>query len=61
MSNTPSDAEIDALWADHGLTVPQIVQRRAIARAVLAKAVLADYINEQVAKGGQYGADTRSD
>lgn len=33
----PTDADIDALWAEQQLTVPQLVQRRAIARAVLAK------------------------
>lgn len=33
----PTDAEIDALWVGQQLTVPQIVQRRVIARAALAK------------------------
>lgn len=33
----PTDAEIDALWVGQQLTVPQLVQRRAIARAALAK------------------------
>ena len=33
----PKDAEIDSLWEGQKLTVPQLVQRRAIARAVLAK------------------------
>lgn len=29
----PTDAEIDALWVGQQLTVPQLVQRRVIARA----------------------------
>lgn len=33
----PTDAEIDALWVGQQLTVPQLVQRRVIARAALAK------------------------
>lgn len=33
----PTDTEIDALWVGQQLTVPQLVQRRTIARAVLAK------------------------
>ena len=33
----PTDADIDALWVGQQLTVPQLVQRRVIARAVLAK------------------------
>ncbi len=32
-----TDAEIDALWVGQQLTVPQLVQRRVIARAALAK------------------------
>ena len=33
----PTDADIDALWVGQQLTVPQLVQRRVIARAALAK------------------------
>lgn len=33
----PTDIDIDALWVGQQLTVPQLVQRRVIARAVLAK------------------------
>ena len=33
----PTDAEIDALWVGQQLTVPQLAQRRVIARAALAE------------------------